>query len=274
MTDGPTGAQARLGEGEHDSSLLGLGWLRSALRAYRRNLGLVLVLAVAVGVPATLVSLAADRLATIGIDQDASAWTIGGRVALGVVGVSLGTVGGTVLAGVLDAAMGEVGLAHLGGRHLRPRLRGVRELRIGTLIAADLLVTAIVIAGLLLLVVPGLLAIPLLALTGPLVSMEGLGPLAALRRSAGLVRRALPSVIVAIGIPALALGLVDAVVSSAADPRALRVALSAIVAILAAPYLGLVKVVVAHSLRASEALGRPAGHGRPRGSLPGRPPRG
>jgi hypothetical protein len=71
----------------------------------------------------------------------------------------------------------------------RTRIRDVlRSLPWGSLILADLLVTLIILVGLLALVVPGLIAVTLLAVVGPVIEIEGRSVLAGLRRSAHLVR--------------------------------------------------------------------------------------
>jgi hypothetical protein len=56
------------------------------------------------------------------------------------------------------------------------------------LIGADLLVVLVVVIGLIALVVPGLIAANLLAVTGPVIDIENRSVIAALRRSAHLVR--------------------------------------------------------------------------------------
>ncbi len=69
------------------------------------------------------------------------------------------------------------------------RIRDVlRSLPWGSLILADLLATAVVVAGLLALIVPGLVAMTLLAVVGPVIEIERRPALSGLRRSARLVR--------------------------------------------------------------------------------------
>jgi len=72
----------------------------------------------------------------------------------------------------------------------RPSLLQIaRELDYPRLIAVDLLFVAIVILGLLLAVVPGVLAYVWLGLAGPVIEIERRGVFDSLRRSAVLVRR-------------------------------------------------------------------------------------
>jgi hypothetical protein len=64
----------------------------------------------------------------------------------------------------------------------------LRALPWGSLILADLLATLIIVAGLLALIIPGLIAITLLAVVGPVIEIEHRHAVAGLRRAAHLVR--------------------------------------------------------------------------------------
>ena len=64
----------------------------------------------------------------------------------------------------------------------------LRSLPWGALILADLLAAVIILAGLVALIIPGLVAITLLAVVGPVIEIEHQRAVAALRRSAHLVR--------------------------------------------------------------------------------------
>jgi hypothetical protein len=69
------------------------------------------------------------------------------------------------------------------------RIRDVlRSLPWGSLILADLLATLIIVVGLVALIIPGLIAITLLAVVGPVIELEHQHAVAGLRRSAHLVR--------------------------------------------------------------------------------------
>jgi len=69
------------------------------------------------------------------------------------------------------------------------RIRDVlRSLPWGSLILADLLVVLIVLVGLVALIIPGLIALTLLSVVGPVIELEHRRALAGLRRSARLVR--------------------------------------------------------------------------------------
>ncbi|MEZ5078250.1 MAG: hypothetical protein R2725_12515 [Solirubrobacterales bacterium] len=95
-----------------------------------------------------------------------------------------GLLGEVFYAGVIAAL-----LTHSGDER-RPGLRHIaRHLDYGRLIAVDLLYVFLVIAGLVLAIVPGVLAYVWLGLAGPVVEIEGRGVWESLRRSASLVRR-------------------------------------------------------------------------------------
>jgi len=69
------------------------------------------------------------------------------------------------------------------------RIRDVlRSLPWGSLILADLLTTLIIVVGLVALIIPGLIAITLLAVVGPVIELEHQPALAGLRRCVHLVR--------------------------------------------------------------------------------------
>ena len=69
------------------------------------------------------------------------------------------------------------------------RIRDVlRSLPWGSLILADLLATLIIVVGLVALIIPGLIAITLLAVVGPVIELEHRSALAGLRRSVHLAR--------------------------------------------------------------------------------------
>lgn len=221
--------------------------MRAAGRAYVRETRLVLLTAIVVGVPAAAVAVAGDRLARVGVDSGTGVAELAGDVGLALVALALGAFGGVVLAGVLDGVMEEV--AHRRGRGGREALlAAARRVHVVRLLGADLLVTGLILAGVLLLVVPGLIALVLLALTGPVISMDGVGPWTAVRRSAALVRRAFWPMTLALAVPAVALGMLDAA-ASAAGPAIVGLVTTTAITVLAAPYLALVRLVAAHDLK-------------------------
>jgi hypothetical protein len=76
-----------------------------------------------------------------------------------------------------------------------------RHLPWGRLILADLLVVVLVIIGILALVIPGLVILTLLAVTGPMIEIEDRKVLPALRRSARLARHHFWSVALLATVP-------------------------------------------------------------------------
>lgn len=122
------------------------------------------------------------------------------------VGVTLLLAGGTatfatlVFAGLLDYTVE----AEMNGVPAPPVAGLIRRVPYLRLAAADLLVVALTLAGLLLLVIPGLIAFTLLGLASPLVVAEDSGPLAAMRRSFELLRPRFGTAIAVVLVPQLA----------------------------------------------------------------------
>jgi hypothetical protein len=108
--------------------------------------------------------------------------------------LSFSTAGLVLYAGMLDRVVGH----HLHG-HEHVTLRGaLRTLPWTRLLAADALLIAGTTIGAALFVVPGIIVFTLFCLVGPLVNIEDIGVIAAFRRSASLVRRALwPTILLA-----------------------------------------------------------------------------
>ena len=107
----------------------------------------------------------------------------------------------------------------------------LRTLPWARLVGADLLVTLIVVAGLIALVIPGLIAINLFAVVGPVIEIENRPVIAALRRSAHLVRHHFWTVALLVTLPVAVAAEIDTL---APHPSSVR----AIVAILAIRGLG------------------------------------
>ena len=147
----------------------------AVLRTGRRHAGRILLVAIAVSLVATAVEIAVDHL----LSHAGLAPALFG--ALGSSGISL--LGVVFLSGFLSRL---VSAERDGGQ---ARIRDVlRALPWASLIAADLLVALIVVAGFVLLIIPGLIALNLLVVVGPVIEIEGRRAWAGLRRSAQLVR--------------------------------------------------------------------------------------
>ncbi len=151
--------------------------LRDALSIYRREFGVIIVLAVVVlggaAVIDTFVDLQAER-------TQKNAWLY--AVLVAATGIS--TLGSTFYAGMLDKLVGRA--AH--GHPKEPIRVILREVPYASLIVADLLLTVAELGGLLLFIVPGLVISTYLGLVGPVITIERLGPVAGLKRSAQIVR--------------------------------------------------------------------------------------
>lgn len=95
----------------------------------------------------------------------------------------------TILMSLLTIPLTHASLAVFSGQPL-PFWQAVRECPrfIGSAITVSIISTILVVAGLILLVVPGLVLMTYLAVTVPAVIREDMGPFAAIRRSVQMVR--------------------------------------------------------------------------------------
>lgn len=151
-------------------------------RTYRSWAPSILALALVVFLPLALL----DAL-TMNVELDSLDLTSGIKVA--ALALAVGVVTATGLIGeVFFSGAIAISLTHPHGEE-PPSLREIaRRLRYGRLIAVDLLFVAIVAVGLLLGLVPGVLAFVWLGLAGPIVEIEERTAFGALRRSLQLVR--------------------------------------------------------------------------------------
>jgi hypothetical protein len=142
----------------------------------------LLALALVVFIPLGLVS-------AIPLTVEVDSLELGsGLVAVGILMATLALVGTSLVGEVFFSGAVTVALTH--GTDGRPSsLRELsRRLDYRTLIVVDLIYSALVIAGVALLVVPGVLLYIYLGLAGPVVELERHGVRAAFRRSVRLVR--------------------------------------------------------------------------------------
>lgn len=151
-------------------------------RTYRRWARSILLLALVVFLPLALL----DAL-TMNVEVDALDVTSGIKIAALVLAVgaitATGLIGEVFFSGAIATS-----LTHRHGED-PPSLREIaRRLNYGRLIAVDLAYVALVAIGLLLGVIPGVLAFVWLALAGPVVEIEERTARGALRRSMRLVR--------------------------------------------------------------------------------------
>ena len=124
---------------------------------------------------------------TMNVELDSLNVTNG--IKLAAVALAIGVVTATGLLGeVFFSGAIAVSLTHPRGENPPPLREIARRLKYGRLIAVDLLFVAIVAVGLVLGLIPGVLAFVWLALSGPVVEIEERSAVGALMRSLQLVR--------------------------------------------------------------------------------------
>ena len=147
----------------------------------RRHAWRILVVSIAVSAVTVAAELAADHL----LDQADVTTAVVGAVSTS----TLSLLGAVFLSGFLCRLVSSTEHEKAGQAADGSRIRDVlRSLPWGSLILADLLATLIIVAGLVALIIPGLIAITLLAVVGPVIELEHRSALAGLRRCVHLVR--------------------------------------------------------------------------------------
>ena len=165
------------------------GTFSTIRRNPRATVGLAALLVTLQQVLSVGLQLAADGLPTLvgaGDDTVSTEMVIGGFG--GITGMLVAAVVGAVLTGMLVVVVSEDVLGRRVTavdvwRRIRPR--------VWALLVAAAISGVLPYIGLLFLIIPGLILWPLWALTTPALVLEGLGPFAALRRSARLTSPAL-----------------------------------------------------------------------------------
>ena len=151
-------------------------------RTYRGWAPSILLLAAIVFVPLGLLS-------ALTLEVELDALDIANGIKLAALALAVGAVTLTGLLGeVFFSGAIAVSLTHPHGEEPPPLREIARRLNYGRLIVVDLLFVAIVALGLLLGLVPGLLAFVWLGLSGPVVELEDRTAGGALKRSLRLVR--------------------------------------------------------------------------------------
>jgi predicted secreted protein len=186
------------------------GLLAAVIRTARYDPWRILAVAVAI----SLLTVLADIVITNLIDH-----TNAPAVAVGeLISTALEILGSVFLSGFLCRIVGsaEHGLEH-------PSIGQVaRSLPWSRLIRGDLLVVLIVVIGLILLVIPGLIAVTLLAIIGPVIEIEDKPVRAAVRRSVHLVRQKFWWVVLLATLP---LAVVSEIEALAPEPHSVSTAL-------------------------------------------------
>jgi hypothetical protein len=186
---------------------------------------------------------------------------------LSVSGVSL--LGPVFLSGFLGRLVGEAG-----GKEGTTSVRRVlRTLPWGRLVLADVLVVLLVVIGLAALVIPGLVAISLFAVVGPVLEIENRPVIAALWRSAHLVRPHFWAVTLLVTLPVAVAGEIDSVAPDPVNARAILeiLAIRGLGEALAEAAIGLVLVELCYRLIALDRQPAAAGGEEPGEEPPAAP---
>lgn len=138
---------------------------------------------------AAIVFIPLGLLNALTMNVELDALNIANGVKVAALALAVGAVTATGLIGeVFFSGAIAVSLTHPHGEDPPPLREIARRLNYGRLIAVDLIFVGIVALGLLLGLVPGILAFVWLALAGPVVELEERSATGALRRSMALVR--------------------------------------------------------------------------------------
>jgi hypothetical protein len=209
----------------------------TAARTGWRNAWRILAVALGVSMTTVLAEIIADNF----VDPNNELLSVGGTLSAQVASL-FGTV---ILAGFLCMLVGQ---AHGGGQVTIRRV--LRTLPVFRLIVADIGVIVLTLAGLVALLIPGLVIFNLLTVVGPVIEIERRSALSGLRRSAHLVRPRFWSVALLASVPQIALAMVE---SSLPDPHGVPATLEvlAVRGIAVAPIeagIGLVLVALCYRL--------------------------
>jgi hypothetical protein len=121
------------------------------------------------------------------------------RLAVALIAVTASALGVVFYPGLLDRIVG----VERGHREMQPLSREIATLPYGRLLGAELLFELVVAVGMLLLVVPGVIAFTIFGIVGPMITMEDHGVIGAFKRSARLVRPHFWRVFFMISVPLL-----------------------------------------------------------------------
>jgi hypothetical protein len=137
---------------------------------------------------AALVFIPLGLLDALSLQVDVDSLDLNSGVEIAALMLAVGAVTMTGLLGeIFFSGAIAISLTHTGEQP--PRMREIAgRIKYGRLVVVDIAFVAIVATGLLLGLVPGILAFVFLGLAGPIVEIEERSPLAALRRSFHLVR--------------------------------------------------------------------------------------
>ena len=216
---------------------------RDAHSMYRAHFGFIIGSAALVLVPFAIL----DGMGLIGSEtSSARPWVIAATVFVAIATTGLSSLAGLFYAGLLDYTAdawneGAEAPSHRSVAHKLPWLQ---------LVIASVIAFVVEIVGLMTLVLPGLVLYTLFVLTGPMLVRERLTAVAALKRSAGLVRRNPTLVVLTVLLPSM-------VESSIADfaglifghHLAIELVAEVVVTLFAASFVGVLEVITAQHLQ-------------------------
>lgn len=225
--------------------------LRSSLAVLRRRGPFLVGAAVLVFLPVSLADAAVDWLDVIR-RRSGDDITLVALIGASLLGLVLTNVGAVFYSGVLGES---VAAERAKGRPagLLTTLRSLPYLR---LLAVEALYIGAVVIGLVLFIVPGVVAFAWFALAGPLTTIDGLRPTEAMRRSFELVRGNEGRVLAVVALAFLAEALTGGLIGVVLPETGLLGWLGALVRNVAvAPLLGVATVVMALELGRAGGLG-------------------
>jgi hypothetical protein len=203
----PADRHPHAGQGSQSRSALGAGAIvAAAARAGRRQWWRILAVALIVCILTALAETVVDDFI------DPTNLPLSAVADLFASGVSL--LGAVFLSGFLCRLVGEPDES----ASIR---KVVRTLAWGRLVGADLLVTFLVVVGLIAFVIPGLIAVNIFAIVGPVIDIEDVSVIAALRRSAHLVRHHFWKVALLVTLPVAVASEIEAVAPDSTSVRAI-----------------------------------------------------
>ncbi len=218
---------------------------REAARTFRERFGRVVAVGFVVALAASVLDGLFDEYLEH-LEDEVTGVVAAAIVCVAVVVTGVNSFGSTFLAGVLDQTVGEHQHGH------RPVSLGQLFLAIPffTLIGADLLVSLMRAAGWVLLLVPGVIAMTITAIVGPVIMVEGRGAFGAIRRSAQLTWPVFWLVFRAVTIPVLAEGVFDELITSLPFLHGMlaHVLTTVLLEMPVAAFLALVEVTLAYHL--------------------------
>jgi len=214
--------------------------LREALTVLRSRRMAVIGLAVAIIVPVG----AMDRV-FLSLSRDLNDHHQGAlALMVSLVSTSIFMLGSVVYAGILEHIVAEQR-----GHGVQSILVVLRRVPYGRLLLADLAVSAFTILGLVLCILPGIVAMTLTALVGALMGIERLGVWRAIRRSASLVRGRFVLVFLLVSLPLIVQVLVGGSLDAlSAMNMGFWVLGSVLIPLAMVVYIGLVTVTLAFGL--------------------------